>query len=60
MATSTKLQIGYTLRYLKLLGTKSDIKEMMTDLKMSIKPYPKGNNKRYDATYKPTVQGVLI
>jgi len=49
-----------THRYLKLLGTKREIKQMMDDLKMSIVPYPKGDNIRYDASYEPTTQGVLI
>lgn len=30
------------------------------DIKYPVLPYPKGDNKRYDASYKPRVQGVLL
>ncbi len=33
--------------------------ELKAELKYPILPYPKGDNKRYDASYKPRVQGVL-
>ena len=28
--------------------------------KYKIEPYPKGENKRYDASYKPTIQARLF
>lgn len=34
--------------------------ELKSELKYPILPYPKGDNKRYDASYKPQVQGVLL
>ena len=33
---------------------------MLKNLKYEIKPYPKGKNKRYDASYKPTTQATLF
>jgi hypothetical protein len=30
------------------------------DIKYPVLPYPKGDNKRYDASYNPQVQGVLL
>lgn len=47
-------------RYFKFLGTKRDIKNMTSDLTYKILPYPKGDNTRYDSSYKPTVQGQLF
>jgi hypothetical protein len=32
---------------------------MRKDLLLDILPYPKGNNKRYDASYEPEVQQIL-
>lgn len=49
-----------THRYFKFLGNKKQAKEMLKNLKYEIKPYPKGDNKRYDTTYKPSVQKILI
>ena len=34
--------------------------ELKAELKYPILPYPKGNSKRYDASYSPQVQGVLL
>tara|TARA_Y100000592_G_scaffold68611_1_gene106596 strand:+ start:929 stop:1657 length:729 start_codon:yes stop_codon:yes gene_type:complete len=49
-------------RYIYLLGNKKFKKENMNIFKgkYSIKPYPKGENKRYDASYKPSTQGLLF
>ncbi len=47
-------------RYFRFLGTHKQVKEMKTKLKYSILPYPKGDNKRYDASYEPQTQGMLI
>tara|TARA_R100001163_G_C5024430_1_gene166354 strand:- start:273 stop:989 length:717 start_codon:yes stop_codon:yes gene_type:complete len=46
-------------RYFYLIGTKKDRKEMIKNLAYKIEPYPKGNNKRYDSKYRPSVQSVL-
>ncbi len=47
-------------RYIYFNGSKSFKKKMNRLLKYNIQPYPKGNNKRYDASYKPKVQGKLF
>ena len=46
-------------RYVYFIGSKADKKKFLNNLKYNILPYPKGDNKRYDASYKPYVQGVL-
>tara|TARA_Y100001963_G_C6597796_1_gene361028 strand:- start:43 stop:741 length:699 start_codon:yes stop_codon:yes gene_type:complete len=47
-------------RYIYFIGTKKQKKYMMNNLKYEIKPYPKGENKRYDASYKPVIQTRLF
>ena len=47
-------------RYFQFLGDKRKVKEMKNNLKYPILPYPKGENKRYDSSYRPTVQGQLF
>lgn len=47
-------------RYFQFLGDKKFVSEMKKQMKYEIKPYPKGDNKRYDSSYKPTVQAVLF
>ena len=47
-------------RYIYFLGTKKQKKEMLESLNYEIKPYPKGENKRYDASYEPQVQAKLF
>lgn len=48
-------------RYFKFLGSKTDIKHMAADFVYPIiKQYPKGNNKRYDSSYKPQIQTKLF
>lgn len=49
-------------RYFKFTGNKTEKKEMLYKLKLKYKilSYPKGNNKRYDASYNPKVQRVLF
>ena len=47
-------------RYIMFLGSKTQKKNMLKNLKYEIKPYPKGENKRYDASYKPVTQGKLF
>lgn len=41
-------------RYIYFLGKKK--RELMKNLKYKKLPYPKGENKRYDSSYKPQVQ----
>lgn len=43
-------------RYFMFLGNKYQIKRMKEILPYSIESYPKGENKRYDSSYKPNVQ----
>jgi len=43
-------------RYFTFIGNKRDKKVMLKMLPYDIKPYPKGNNKRYDASYNPQTQ----
>ena len=47
-------------RYIYFIGSKKQKKEFLKALKYKIEPYPKGENKRYDASYQPTIQGVLF
>ena len=47
-------------RYFYILGNKKHRKEMIKNLAYKVKPYPKGDNNRYDASYKPIVQGILF
>ena len=47
-------------RYFYFIGTKKQKKTMSESLIYEIKPYPKGKNKRYDASYKPITQGKLF
>ena len=47
-------------RYVYFIGSKKQKKEMMNNLKYEIKPYPKGKNKRYDASYNPIIQTKLF
>jgi len=47
-------------RYFQFLGNKRDVLKMKKHLKYEILPYPKGENKRYDASYKPSIQTTLF
>ena len=47
-------------RYFQFLGNKNNKKDMLNKLKYKTYPYPKGKNKRYDASYEPTIQGKLF
>ena len=47
-------------RYFYFLGNKRQKRQMMSLLPYKIEPYPKGDNIRYDASYKPTPNGVLF
>lgn len=47
-------------RYFIFIGNKKDCKKMKQMLPYKIEPYPKGNNVRYDASYKPSTQTKLF
>jgi hypothetical protein len=47
-------------RYIYFIGNKREKKDMKNNLKYEVEPYPKGNNKRYDASYKPSTQQQLF
>jgi hypothetical protein len=47
-------------RYIYFLGKKNDIKNMKSNALYKIEPYPKGENKRYDASYTPILQTQLF
>ena len=47
-------------RYIYFIGNKREKKDMRNNLKYKIEPYPKGSNKRYDASYKPSTQTQLF
>lgn len=47
-------------RYVMFLGSKTQKKKFFKDKLFDIKPYPKGNNTRYDASFRPTLQGKLF
>lgn len=47
-------------RYFQFLVNKREKRKLMNNLKYPILPYPKGNNKRYDASAKVEIQGRLI
>jgi hypothetical protein len=47
-------------RYVYFIGTKKQKKGFLNSLNYEQEPYPKGDNKRYDASYTPDVQGLLF
>lgn len=47
-------------RYFYFLGSKKQVKRMKEILPYKIQPYPKGDNKRYSADYKPVIQKQLF
>lgn len=47
-------------RYFYFKGNKKDKKNMFKKFKYDILPYPKGDNKRYDASYNPSIQTELF
>ena len=47
-------------RYFYFVGRKNEIKDMFKMLPYQIQPYPKGENKRYDASYIPSTQKTLF
>lgn len=47
-------------RYVYFLGNKKQKKEFLNNKLFDIKPYPKGDNKYYDSSYNPNIQGILF
>jgi hypothetical protein len=47
-------------RYIYFVGTKRHKKSWKSLLRYNIEEYPKGNNKRYDASYRPNTQRRLF
>lgn len=47
-------------RYFYFVGNKREIKKMKKLFIYNQEPYPKGDNQRYDASYKPSVQLTLF
>ena len=47
-------------RYVYLLGDKRTVKDMKSKLTYPVLPYPKSENKNYDASYKPAIQTQLF
>lgn len=47
-------------RYFYFIGNRKQVKDMLAMLPYKIEPYPKGDNRRYDASHKITVQKNLF
>tara|TARA_R100000654_G_scaffold44076_2_gene70271 strand:- start:6 stop:659 length:654 start_codon:yes stop_codon:yes gene_type:complete len=47
-------------RYIYFTGSKKQKRKLKKQLNYKIQPYPKGENKRYDASYKPIIQTQLF
>jgi hypothetical protein len=47
-------------RYVYFIGSKTQIKHFKQDLRIQPTQYPKGENKRYDASYQPITQTKLF
>jgi len=56
----TKVEILPKHRYIYFKGSRSFVKRCKHELKLNTEPYPKGKNKRYDASYKPLTQTKLF
>lgn len=63
-AKGVKMSVGQRsikYRYFQFLGDKRQRRDMLRKFKYEIiNEYPKGDNKRYDASYKPSPQGLLF
>lgn len=55
-----KINIKPKHRYVYIKGSKGFKKKCMYNFKLLIKQFPKGQNKRYDASYKPVTQTKLF
>jgi len=47
-------------RYIYFIGDKRIKKDIQSCFKYKTMPYPKGDNEKYDASYVPQVQGMLL
>jgi hypothetical protein len=47
-------------RYVFFVGSKKQKRDLLRNKLFEIKPYPKGENKNYDASYKPNIQTTLF
>jgi hypothetical protein len=47
-------------RYIFICANKKDKWLILDDLRYKVQEYPKGNTHRYDASYNPATQGILI
>lgn len=47
-------------RYIYFLGSKTQRQKFIKALRHQSQPYPKGDNRRYDASYQPTTQAKLF
>ena len=56
----TKKRIKPKHRYIYIKGSKKEKKTIKRKLRYQSLPYPKGENKRYDASYKPATQTKLF
>jgi len=55
-----KVEILPKNRYVFVSANKKEKKEILSNMKLTPLPYPKGINKRYDASYKPLIQKELF
>tara|TARA_R110002051_G_scaffold280089_2_gene341659 strand:+ start:1106 stop:2050 length:945 start_codon:yes stop_codon:yes gene_type:complete len=55
-----KIEILPKNRYVFITANKKDKRNIIDKLKYKKLVYPKGNNKRYDASYRPTIQNELF
>lgn len=53
-------EAGGKYRYVKFIGTKKEVKDMNEAMVYLIEPYPKGDNKKYDANYTPAIQARMF
>jgi hypothetical protein len=51
-----KISIEPKHRYLYIHGSKTQKHKIKSIIKLNSLPYPKGNNRRYDTSYNPTIQ----
>ena len=47
-------------RYIYFVGNKSKVRKWKKELNYKTQDYPKGQNERYDASYKPNIQVQLF
>jgi len=59
-AGGTIIKMSPKNRYVYFLGSKLQKRDMLSKMKWPILPYPKGQNKRYDASYQPEIQKLLF